>query len=215
MDEPTTSKNKSKKFDHLDPVSVIGILSGFKLACNTNVFHESAELWLVLKFMKRTAGAALTATLSLKSKSPKKKTKEGVVTTNIQVLSHMLKTYATDDVIAEVDNDILLSTQLHNMTNLQFPDAQWMNILRVPYAYDEYVLIGTPIEGFPSSIWYNMHAFWSTHKDAWSQKLAYETISLRTVQAATIQLNPFRHAQQKTKSWEIVNWYTRLGISII
>lgn len=78
---------------------------------------------MVLYFTKRTAAVVLTARLSLKPKLSKKNTKEDVLTTYSQVLNQLLETYATDEAIAEVDNNIMRFTQSRNLTRPQFADT--------------------------------------------------------------------------------------------
>lgn len=63
----------------------------------------------------------------------KKKTKQGVLKAYMQVVHNVQKTYSTEDVISEEDNDIFGFTQPTNTTPLQFDDALWMENLQVSH----------------------------------------------------------------------------------
>lgn len=61
--------------------------------------------------------------------------------------------------------------------------------LRVPYVSDMYLLKETFTAGLPTSMWYSIWAFWSSHNDAPLQKLGYEATSLWTLPAAGPELD--------------------------
>lgn len=148
----TTDTDGSPNIRPYGLVSVIGFVSGFIIACKNNAVHEGTAMWLMLYFLKRTAAAALKARLLLKLKSSTMKRKEGVWATYSHIVNQMLKTYATNDLAVEADNDILRLTQPDNTIPLQFPNAALMKTLRVSSVYDEYVLKETFIVASTTSI---------------------------------------------------------------
>lgn len=77
-------------------------------------------MFLVQQFMKWKEEEALSARFLSEPKSSKTKTREGVLMTYSQVVNHVLETYASEDVIVEVDTHILLPTKATNLTPLQF-----------------------------------------------------------------------------------------------
>lgn len=60
-------------------------------------------MWLIPFIMNKSAAAALTAHHSLKSILSHGRDKEGMLTSYIQVLNHLLETYETYFIIAQSD----------------------------------------------------------------------------------------------------------------
>lgn len=85
----------------MDPISIIGFLHVFKMACDNNGTHEGAAMWLIPFFMKKTAAAAITARPSLKAGSSSGTFREVMLIPHVEVVNHLVNTYATDDIIAE------------------------------------------------------------------------------------------------------------------
>lgn len=79
ISQPTTSIDKSSIVWPNGPVSVIRFTSEFEMSWGNIFIHETAAKCLVPHFMKRMAEATMTAWLSLRPKSPEKKTLEGVL----------------------------------------------------------------------------------------------------------------------------------------
>lgn len=69
-----------------------------------NEIHEGAAMWLFHFFIKKPAGAALSAWTRLaSSRQPRQK---GKLTSHCQVVHYVLNTYTTVNIIAEVDASI-------------------------------------------------------------------------------------------------------------
>lgn len=137
---------KLQQFDPINSMSVIGFFIGIQNCIqqlDNYAIHEGAAMWLVTHFMKRVAVGELTARLSLKPKSSKRKTKESVLTMYGQVINHLLEMYATNDVIAECDKNIFSFAQSTSSTPVQFVDALRMQIWCVLQIYDESLVEGT------------------------------------------------------------------------
>lgn len=83
-------------------------------------------------FYEKAAAAALTAHLSLKSRLSHGSAKEGMLTSYVQVVNHLLDTFATDDINAAAGPEEVRLTHPKIMSPLQFADAQWMRALRGP-----------------------------------------------------------------------------------
>lgn len=71
----------------------------------------------------RTASAALTAKLFWNSKSLHGSVKKCMLTSYIQVVSHLLENYATYDIITEADTEIELFSQPTNTSLSQYANA--------------------------------------------------------------------------------------------
>lgn len=79
--------------------------------------------------MKHPAFAALDAWMALKLKSYKRQ-KEGSVTLHFEVLNYSLKPYASDEIIAEKDADMMRLPQLSNKSSMEYMEALWNKPLR-------------------------------------------------------------------------------------
>lgn len=130
-------------------------------------------------FIKKTAPAALTARLSLRSKSSHGSVKGGMLTSYIQVVTHLLEIYVAYDIIAKADTETVHFTQSIIMSPLQYTNAIWMKTLHCPQACDEYSLKGSFVEGLPCLIIHSTCSFCSNNKQAAVQKFAYQTASLK------------------------------------
>lgn len=49
---------KEHTFDPSDPISILGFLTTFKLACDANRIHEGAAMWAMLSFVADLAAAS-------------------------------------------------------------------------------------------------------------------------------------------------------------
>lgn len=111
--------------------------------------------------------------------------KEGMLTTYIQVVNHLLETQASNNKIAKSDREIVRFTQPTNTSLLHYADALMMRTLRCPQLYVEYVLKGPFLEGLQSSIRHNRASFLSHDEHAALQNFPYEVTSSTNVQEAT------------------------------
>lgn len=59
-------------------------------------------MWLVPFFLKKAVAEALTTRLTLKARSSHRSVKEGMLTSYILAENHLLETYASNDIIAEL-----------------------------------------------------------------------------------------------------------------
>lgn len=75
---------------------------------------------LISFIMNKIAGAGLTARLPLKSKTLHGSVKEDMLTSFVKALNHLLEIYATSNIIAQADAEIVRFTQPTNMSTLQY-----------------------------------------------------------------------------------------------
>lgn len=75
---------------------------------------------LILHFMRRSAAPALKARFSLKSNSPHYRVKEVVLTAYCQGKNHLLETYVSDGILAELDSEIACYLEMSTMSLLEF-----------------------------------------------------------------------------------------------
>lgn len=67
-------------------------------------------MWVVPFFVKKPAASALTARSSLKSRLLHGSVKEGRLASFVQVVDHLLETYATEDVILKRSQKLYASS---------------------------------------------------------------------------------------------------------
>lgn len=77
-------------------------------------------------------------------------------------MNYLLETYVTDDVIAEINNDIMPYAQPVNKTPIEYAGILWSKALQCDCVYDDYVLKGIFIVGPIGSIRHSMHACWGS-----------------------------------------------------
>lgn len=85
--------------------------------------------------------------MSSKLKSLRYRVKEVVPTSDCQVLSPLLVTYATDDIIAAMDREISCFAKRSTMSVLKFANALGLKMVTCLHVYDEYVINGILVEG--------------------------------------------------------------------
>lgn len=64
IEKQTTAQIKPHTFNSFDPMSIIGFLKNFKLACDTDGVHEGASMWLLHFVVNKTASAVVNTRLS-------------------------------------------------------------------------------------------------------------------------------------------------------
>lgn len=67
-------------------------------------------------------------------------------------MNYFLESYATEYVFNVMDSEILLFTQLSNMTPTEYAEALWNYEVFCNLVYNEYVVQGMFFEGFHRSI---------------------------------------------------------------
>lgn len=64
MMHKVNSQMKAYSLDPSDPISIIGFLSTFLLACDTNSLHESAAMWILPFFVKNALATIVNSRMS-------------------------------------------------------------------------------------------------------------------------------------------------------
>lgn len=105
-----TAQRKSPTFDPLNPISILGFLNSFKLACDANGNHEGTAMWLFHFSINKSASKVLNARLSAdhtnEKVSRKTTVKSKYLATYPQVVYFLLAKYATNEIIAETESAI-------------------------------------------------------------------------------------------------------------
>lgn len=129
---------KLQKLESFDINSIISFLA-LKCVCDTNRVHKGATLWLLHLFMKRSTAATRNVRLALRSKS-RGSQKEYTVSTYCKAVNYSVEMYATDEVNAETDADMMHLTQPSNKSPTEYAEGLWNKALRCNRVYEEYML---------------------------------------------------------------------------
>lgn len=121
------------------------------MACEYSSIHEVAAKSLFRYFVRRSAAATLIACLSSKSKSLHYMVK-GALTTQCQMLNHVLQTYTKDEIIAEATRKIARYVQRSTGSPLKFASEFSLQTLKYLHAYDEYVFQGSSSKAYYSRL---------------------------------------------------------------
>ena len=119
-------------------------------------------VWIFPYFMKEPAKSALNARIapSAARRGPVK------LRTYDQVVNHLIRTYATDDIIADTEADIDSFKQPQNKTASEYADLLHTKTLRAGAVYSDYRLKGLFIEGLHDSVRQNVRAYYTEHTKA-------------------------------------------------
>lgn len=99
--------------DLFDSISIIGFLRKFKLASDTSWNHEDTAIWLFHFLVKKPIAFALHSRLASNQKARTRvssRAKKSAVTTFPQVFQYLLRTFATNENIADAENKIFTSS---------------------------------------------------------------------------------------------------------
>lgn len=123
------SQMKAHFFDPKDPISIIGFLATFKLACDTNKIHEGVAMWVLSHYLKDTLANALNSRMCAEDRSASLPASERneprsrkLLRSYPEVVNYLFKKISTDQAIAENDAAILRYMQPSGMTQQQYAD---------------------------------------------------------------------------------------------
>lgn len=103
-------------------------------------------------FLKCATVAVLNFCIELQSKWHKHQ-KERTVPSYCETVNYLLKTYATDHIIAETDINMMRFSQPSSKSRTEYAEAHWNMVFRCNRVYDEYELRESLLRGYrnPSS----------------------------------------------------------------
>lgn len=155
-------------FNATDPIAILNFLPAFKTACDTNGIHEGAAIWIFHFSLRDPARVAPTARTVNKSSwtSNKSSRDTSKLTTYCEVVQYLLRTYSTDDIIAEVEASLMRFTQGDRMNETDYAQALWTKALRCGTVYSEEHLKGLFIEGLHEPVRKNVQSYWAELPEA-------------------------------------------------
>lgn len=116
-----------------------------------NGIHEDAVMWYVKLFMTSSATISLGSSLYLNNKKTSERP-EGMSSSCKEVVNRLMKTYSTDDVIAETKIEMQVLKVWSSMTAKNYAEALWTKVLRCNQVYTEYTIKDVFVEGSSDSI---------------------------------------------------------------
>lgn len=133
------AQTKPQIFDTMYHICIVWFLHAFYIAWGNLNIHKGAATWSFQYFLKKSAAAALSVRLRLKSKWLQYSIKEGVLTTYCQLHNHLLDKYVTENFISETDGKITHYVKPSTLWSLEFENERLLKTLRCSNIYDEYV----------------------------------------------------------------------------
>ena len=145
-------------FDGSDPITIIPFLEAFRDSCNVNGVHEGAALWLVGYFLRGSAKSKVTARTT--SNNAKKKIGNRLLT-YCQAIDFLLRTYATDDIIARAVDDLKSYKQDSTTSEMAYLEKLWARALRMGSVFQEHDLVDIFLAGLRPEIADHTRQFYS------------------------------------------------------
>lgn len=101
-------------------IAVLSFSDISKTACDINSTHESVSMWFFPRSIQELAKVAPShqETTDRKNSQPR-----GRLAIYLHVATYLLKTNASEDVIAEAENDITIFKQLSSVTAVYYSKA--------------------------------------------------------------------------------------------
>ena len=146
--------------DH--PIAVLNFLSRFTAACNQNSVHEGAALWCFQFFMTGTAMAKVQTRIVGESRVADARGDE-VLSSYPEVVNYLLRTYATNEVIAEAYAEVTNFLQSSRMSETEYGDRLWEKALRCGNVFSDSRLKLLFAEGLLPAIRTQMRHHLMTH----------------------------------------------------
>ena len=106
------------------------------------------------------------------------------ITSHPETIQYLLRTYATTNVVNEVDNAVRRLRQ-HFYTVQEYVDELAEKPLRYDDVFDDEELMGIFVEGFNDEIYRSMQHYWSTHRSIRIYTLIANAMSIDIINAAS------------------------------
>lgn len=163
-----TRQMKPHTLNPFDPISINGFLKNDMLACDTNGVHEGATMWLFHFCMNKTALTVRNPRLRDDNKNTKycqsANCKRRYLTTSPRVFNFLLKKYATDEVVAETESEILLFARPTNIMPFYHAEELVTKTLCCGVVKEDTALKKILIEGLGASTRHSMRKYWGNKK---------------------------------------------------
>lgn len=119
----TVVQMKFSIFKPSEFIFILTFLNNFKKSFESSGTHEEAAMWLFFHLMKSLVNIGLAHRLGAIKEN--NLYKERSLTAYCQAVNYLLETYATDDVIAEEEADLMKYNQLIHMSTVCYSETLW------------------------------------------------------------------------------------------
>ena len=153
---------KGASFSGDDPITVLRFLSRFRGACDQNGLHEGAALWCFQFFLTGSALARVQSRL-LGESGAVDGHRDEVLSSYPEVVNYLLRTYATDEIIAEAYSEVTNYIQSTGMSEMEYGDRLWRKALRCGNVFSDDRLKSLYAEGLLPAIRVQVRHHLTTH----------------------------------------------------
>lgn len=108
MSKRMTAQTKPHLFNAFDPINIVAFYCSFTLAYVSSAAYEGVAMRILHFLMKKSFSSALHRRLASKHNAKKRVTFTGkttTLTTYLQNLDHLLRTFATDETIEDTEDE--------------------------------------------------------------------------------------------------------------
>lgn len=173
-----TAQIKHHLFDRFELTSITGFLCNFKLTRDSDRTYQGAAMWLVHFFVKKLVSSALHLRSTSNQKARMRvssKANAATLTTYTEVVSCLLRAYATDVNIASAEDEISSYSQPPRKSPAQYADELSGRALLCGFLYGKQSLSKVIIRILNKSDGHGVFVFgyWSFQNLASLQDLAF------------------------------------------
>ena len=153
------------RFNGKDPITVLDFLARFKDSCDRNNISEAAAVWCFQYFLDGQAANVVKTRLSGRSLAVDA-SRADMLTSYEEVVQFLLKTYATEEAMAEAITDVENFKQSSSMDVQAYSDELWTRALRCGSVISSTRLKGYFIQGVLPAIRAGVRYYATEHPDA-------------------------------------------------
>ena len=184
-----TVQMKTSTFSGHDPIAVLNFLNKFKAACDINRIPESLAVWCFQFFVTGRAHSLVMNRLTVQSIAVDVQ-QQDTLTSYREVVNFLLRTYATDEIIAESHQEVIAYQQSTNTTETDYGEKPWDKELRCGSVYSEKRVKGKFVEGLLPAIKAQMRTYRVTRRTS-------NTVDFENHEKARKSPKPIRISRQR------------------
>ena len=137
---------KSHTFSGQDPIAVLGFVARFKMACDHKGVSQGDAVWCFQLYLTGQAHALLQSRLMGNAMAVDAEQRD-MLESYEEVVNFLLRTYATDETIAEAYTEVVSFRQSSNMTEEAYRNQLWDKALRCGTVFSDRRLKSLYVEG--------------------------------------------------------------------
>ena len=190
---------KSHTFSGQDPIAILGFLARFKRVCDHNGVSQGAAVWCFQFYLTGQAHALLQSRLIGNTMAVDSEQRD-MLESYEEVFNFLLRTYATDEIIAEAYTKVVSFRQSSNMTEESYSNQLWDRALRCGTVFSDRRLKSLYVEGLLPATCAQVRNYLATHATVDYQAVSrYEQAIGETHRSARRQLLPSNVASRDAR----------------